>query len=124
MRTVVSLSWVFAVALSAPLAVRAQQPVAVRPQAAVAVRPQPVATVRPQQPAAVAAPAARPAQVATVPAGDPYGFTAWLNATRASYGLPAVGYDPNLANWAASNNAQQQLRGIGHFVMGPARRQN
>ena len=48
----------------------------------------------------------------------------WLNATRASYGLSAVGYDPNLENWAAMNSAQQASRGIGHFVMGPARRQN
>ena len=55
---------------------------------------------------------------------DPYGFTAWLNATRAAYGLPAVGYDPNLSSWAAVNNSHQATRGIGHFVMGPARRQN
>jgi hypothetical protein len=58
------------------------------------------------------------------PAGDPYGFTAWLNATRAAYGLGAVGYDPNLASWAAMNNNSQAAYGIGHFVMGPARRQN
>jgi hypothetical protein len=38
--------------------------------------------------------------------------------------LPAVGYDPNLTNWAQMNNAQQAQRGLGHFVMGPARRQN
>src|SRR5262249_25600376 len=55
---------------------------------------------------------------------DPYGFTAWLNSTRAAYGLGAVGYDPNLSNWAAVNNNHQASRGIGHFVMGPARRQN
>jgi uncharacterized protein YkwD len=65
---------------------------------------------------------------ATVPApteaGDPYGFLGWLNLTRASYGLPAVGYDPNLSGWAAMNNDQQAARGMGHFVMGPARRQN
>jgi hypothetical protein len=60
----------------------------------------------------------------SVPAGDPYGFTAWLNATRAAYGLTAVGYDPNLASWAALNNGHQASRGMGHFVMGPARRQN
>ena len=64
------------------------------------------------------------APAATAPAGDPYGFTAWLNATRAAYGLPAVGYDPNLESWAAMNNSQQASSGIGHFVMGPARRQN
>ena len=57
-------------------------------------------------------------------AGDPYGFLGWLNATRASYGLPGVGYDPNLSGWAAMNNDQQAARGMGHFVMGPARRQN
>jgi uncharacterized protein YkwD len=80
------------------------------------------ATSQPAAPAAtattetVAAPAA--------PAGDPYGFTAWLNATRAAYGLAAVGYDPNLASWAAMNNNSQAAYGIGHFVMGPARRQN
>jgi uncharacterized protein YkwD len=56
--------------------------------------------------------------------GDPYGFLGWLNSTRASYGLPAVGYDANLSNWAAMNNDQQAARGMGHFVMGPARRQN
>jgi uncharacterized protein YkwD len=61
---------------------------------------------------------------ATAVAGDPYGFTNWLNATRAAYGLPSVGYDPNLANWAAMNNNHQASFGIGHFVMGPARRQN
>jgi uncharacterized protein YkwD len=61
---------------------------------------------------------------APVPVGDTYGFTAWLNSTRAAYGLPAVGYDPNLENWAAMNSAQQAASGIGHFVMGPARRQN
>jgi uncharacterized protein YkwD len=61
---------------------------------------------------------------ATTPAGDPYGFTNWLNSTRASYGLPAVGYDPNLESWAAVNNSHQASSGIGHFVMGPALRQN
>lgn len=85
---------------------------------------------QPRQVAAQPRPAvAQPRQVATQPApaatsGDPYGFTNWLNATRAQYGLPAVGYDPNLTNWAQQNNAQQARRGIGHYVMGPARRQN
>jgi uncharacterized protein YkwD len=68
--------------------------------------------------------AAQPAATQTVVAGDPYGFVGWLNATRAQYGLRAVGYDQNLTNWAAQNNAQQNARGMGHFVMGPARRQN
>jgi uncharacterized protein YkwD len=62
--------------------------------------------------------------VAAPVAGDPYGFVGWLNATRAAYGLSAVGYDANLSNWAAMNNDQQATRGMGHFVMGPARRQN
>ncbi len=61
---------------------------------------------------------------ASTDAGDPYGFTAWLNATRAAYGLAPVGHDANLSNWAAVNNSHQAARGMGHFVMGPARRQN
>ena len=65
-----------------------------------------------------------PAAESTAPAGDPYGFTYWLNSTRAAYGLPAVGYDPNLASWAAMNNNHQAAYGMGHHVMGPARRQN
>jgi hypothetical protein len=68
--------------------------------------------------------ASQPAETAVVATSDPYGFTAWLNATRAAYGLPGVGYDPNLSNWAAMNNSHQASYGIGHFVMGPARRQN
>lgn len=74
----------------------------------------------------VAQPVAQPMVAQAQPAsyGDPYGFTAWLNSTRAQYGLPAVGYDPNLAAWASQNNAQQNARGMGHHVMGPARRQN
>jgi hypothetical protein len=56
--------------------------------------------------------------------GDPYGFTSWLNGVRAQYGLSAVSYDANLESWAHANNAQQAARGLGHFVMGPARRQN
>jgi uncharacterized protein YkwD len=56
--------------------------------------------------------------------GDPYGFTGWLNSVRGAYGLSAVGYDPNLSNWAAENNNHQAARGMGHYVMGAARRQN
>ena len=88
--------------------------------------PAPAAAAPDPAPAAAApdpAPAA-PAPPASTDAGDPYGFTGWLNATRAAYGLPAVGYDPNLSGWAAENNNQQAARGMGHFVMGPARRQN
>ncbi len=73
---------------------------------------------------AATVPAATAPAAATVPVGDPYGFMNWLNATRAAYGLGAVGYDPNLENWAAMNSAQQASSGLGHFVMGPARRQN
>jgi uncharacterized protein YkwD len=85
------------------------------------------AAARPASAPAVAANttrAAAPATTAAAPTGDPYGFTAWLNATRARYGLAPVGYDPNLASWAATNNAQQNARGMGHHVMGPSRRQN
>ena len=80
---------------------------------------QPAQTPEPA-PASQVAPTAAAATVA----GDPYGFVGWLNATRAAYGLSAVGYDANLSNWAAMNNDQQAARGMGHFVMGPARRQN
>jgi uncharacterized protein YkwD len=78
--------------------------------------------------ATTATPAATAASAATAApatdAGDPYGFTSWLNATRAAYGLGPVGHDPNLSSWAAVNNSHQAARGMGHFVMGPARRQN
>jgi uncharacterized protein YkwD len=111
------------VVTSAPSDAQAQQRVVYRPAyttvPAPVYRQQPVARPATYQQAAPAA-AARPATTS----GDPYGFTGWLNSVRASYGLPAVGYDPNLTNWAAANNAQQAARGIGHFVMGPARRQN
>ena len=77
---------------------------------------QPTYATQPTQPATY--------QTAAADTGDAYGFLGWLNATRASYGLSAVGYDANLTNWAAMNNSQQAARGMGHFVMGPARRQN
>lgn len=83
------------------------------------------ATQQPQQQYAAPAPAAVAAAApAAAASGDPYGFTAWLNGVRASHGLSAVGYDPSLSAWANANNAQQQSRGMGHHVMGPARRQN
>jgi uncharacterized protein YkwD len=75
-----------------------------------------VASATNTQPAATEPPATNYA--------DPYGFLSWLNATRAAYGLPAVGHDPNLSSWSAENNNHQAARGMGHFVMGPARRQN
>ena len=56
--------------------------------------------------------------------GDPYGFLSWLNAYRARHGRAPVSWDANLANWAAQNSAAQSRRGLGHWVMGPARRQN
>lgn len=130
------------VAMNATVAVRAQQSPSTSPTTGAAA---PAAVNAPQAtPVATAVPAAAPAQVqpaqpvqyyqpaqpvqyyqqAAAPAGDAYGFTNWLNGVRAQYGLPAVGYDPNLEAWAQQNNSQQNSRGIGHFVMGPARRQN
>lgn len=76
-------------------------------------------------PVAETAPAQAVAETAPSTGGsDPYGFLSWLNSVRASYGLGAVGYDQNLSNWAAQNNNAQMSWGLGHFVMGPARRQN
>lgn len=139
-RRIARLSTLAALAAAALLATEAtslaQAPVTytVPTQTRVAYRPaytyaQP-AQVQYVQPAArptYAQPAAQPTYTYAQPAqsqGDPYGFLNWLNATRAQYGLSAVGWDQNLSNWAAQNNAQQNARGIGHFVMGPARRQN
>jgi len=147
---IVAPLWILAfVATNSPLVAQAQQPVVYQSVASSprVVYTQPAATVTYAQPAATAytyaqqaatyaQPAAtaytyaqpatttyaQPAAAAT--AGDPYGFTNWLNSVRASYGLPAVGYDPNLSSWAAANNNQQQAYGMGHHVMGPARRQN
>jgi uncharacterized protein YkwD len=67
---------------------------------------------------------AQPAPVQYVAYGDPYGFTAWLNGVRGQYGLGPVGHDANLSAWASANNGQQLARGMGHHVMGGARRQN
>ena len=108
----------------------AAQPVAAQP----ATSAQPATDAQPATPAQVVqvsnsseatTPAADTSTAAAAAAySDPYGFLSWLNATRAAYGLPAVGHDPNLSNWAAENNNHQAARGMGHFVMGPARRQN
>ncbi len=68
--------------------------------------------------------AAAVAYAPAAPSGDPYGFTAWLNGVRGQYGLGAVGFDANLSYWASVNNGQQSAMGMGHHVMGPARRQN
>ncbi|WP_169975027.1 CAP domain-containing protein [Tautonia rosea] len=77
---------------------------------------------QPAQPTAAAAP--QPAAAPAASQGDPHGFTAWLNGIRSQYGLAPVAYDENLSAWANMNNAQQNSRGLGHHVMGPARRQN
>ena len=92
--------------------------------ASIVTKPSNPTVTQPAQPAPVAAATVEVQPVYVAPAGDPYGFVAWLNSTRAQYGLGAVGYDPNLTNWAAMNNNHQVSRGIGHYVMGPARRQN
>ena len=123
---------ILGLALSATQPVFAQQPAyALAPTTAPA--PAPAPTYAPATVARPAATVAQPAQArvataapaaAAAPAGDPYGFTNWLNGIRASYGLPPVGHDPNLSQWANVNNGQQQARGMGHHVMGPARRQN
>lgn len=92
-----------------------------QPAAVQYTRPAPAQTYY-TQPAA-----AQPAYTYAQPAqssGDPNGFLSWLNATRARYGLSAVGWDQNLANQAAVNSAQQTHRGLGHHYMGSARRQN
>jgi uncharacterized protein YkwD len=77
-------------------------------------------------PAAVAQPGVTYAAPATTAdyGGDPTGFINWLNGVRAQYGLGAVAYDPGLAGEAAVNSQIQNSRGIGHFSMGSARRQN
>ena len=124
--TYVSLWLLALVAMNATKIVNAQQ---FAPPAGAAVAPR-VAQVANAAPVYYQSQyyAPRPAQpqyyAAPQPSGDPYGFTSWLNATRAGYGLAPVGYDPNLAGWAAQNNSHQQSRGMGHYVMGPARRQN
>ncbi len=124
---VAALSLATLVAMNATVSLKAQQIPATTPTTGAVIpvaRPvavQPVAAQPAAQPVAVEQPQPQPVYV---PAGDPYGFTNWLNSTRASYGLPAVGYDPNLTNWANVNNSHQSSRGMGHYVMGPARRQN
>jgi uncharacterized protein YkwD len=55
---------------------------------------------------------------------DPAGFLGWLNAERARRGFSPVTWDAALAADAAANNAQQSARGLGHFYLGSARRQN
>lgn len=87
-----------------------QQPEPVRPS------PQSIVTRQVPQAPSTNAPVAATA--------DPYGFVSWLNAARHVVGRGPVVHDPNLSAWAAANNRQQRARGMGHYVMGPARRQN
>lgn len=62
---------------------------------------------------------------ATTATGDPYGFGAWLNAYRASAGLPALAYDANLSAHAAISNQAVRANGWGqHWYMGGTRYQN
>lgn len=85
------------------------------------------AEMKPAEPGMNAVAVEQPAQAAPaqpVYYSDPYGFTDWLNGVRGTYGLGAVGHDPNLSSWAATNNNHQNAYGMGHHVMGPARRQN
>jgi len=51
-----------------------------------------------------------------VPAADPYGFMAFLNAYRAFAGLAPLAYDPDLSAWAVHNNVAQNNNGLGHHV--------
>lgn len=60
----------------------------------------------------------------TTVAGDPYGFLAQLNAQRAARGLAPVAFSYDCYADACQNNRFQRVRGLGHFFMGRARRQN
>ena len=56
--------------------------------------------------------------LASAARGQDGGFTEQLNGIRSSRGLGAVVYDGNASGIAASNNAAQRQRGLGHFVTG------
>lgn len=58
------------------------------------------------------------------PYSDPNGFVASLNAVRAGMGRGPVALDAGLSGWCAANNAQQQRRGMGHWVRGYGRYQD
>lgn len=58
------------------------------------------------------------ASPALAQSGDP--LTDAINVVRAGYGLQGLVFDGNLSAWASQNNSY----GFGHFVMGPAMRQN
>jgi hypothetical protein len=49
--------------------------------------------------------------------GDQYGFSEWLNATRARHGLHALVHDAGLSALAAANSS----RGFGHHGFNPGR---
>lgn len=97
---------------------------------AVQYRRQPVAYYYVQQQSAYYQVQAQPqpqqaAPVAPQAVGsDAAGFLAWLNAVRAQHGLQAVGYDAGLEAWCHQNNLAQAAQGMGHWIMGAARRQN
>lgn len=82
-----------------------------------------VATEPEAEPTVAAESEAAPTYTAYAMGGDPYGFTPILNQIRASVGLHALVYDPNLSSWAQQNNAEQCRRGLGHHV-NPAGIQN
>jgi hypothetical protein len=69
---------------------------------------------------------AAPATQAACPvaSGDCMGFVGWLNGVRAQHGLGPVSHDPALDGWCHQNNLAQAARGMGHWIMGTARRQN
>lgn len=85
-------------------------------------RYQPVAYAAPVVPAVPAA--QRQAEAVQAAGGGAAGFLAWLNATRAQYGLPAVVYDATVEASCHQNNLMQAARGMGHHFMGCHRRQN
>jgi uncharacterized protein YkwD len=130
LRALSSLSLLFTVAILAPVSgvsaqttyVQAPRYVAARPVVASAPTTYTRTVVPTSYSVATAVPSA-PAAAPAATAGD-FGFTSWLNGVRAQYGLAPVGFDPSLASWASMNNAQQAGRGLGHFIMGPSRRQN
>lgn len=75
-------------------------------------------------PAVQATPQSLALPVSSEQSTDAYGFVAWLNSTRAQYGLAPVIVDGGMVAVSGQNNAHQNTRGIGHFFMGHARRQN
>ncbi len=107
-----------AVVLLAASTAGAQQYVMTRPGTTQAVAVQPTTYVT--QPAAQPVTyAAQPAATQAVVSGDPYGFVGWLNATRAQYGLRAVGYDPNLSDLGGSEQRPAECSGDGPSRDGP-----